>query len=286
MLHLAVGRFARTFCPGAVFAGIDATGFETRHATSYYTWRAQIRHEYTKLSACSDMGTQLVMAVKCGRGTEHNVSHVPELFSRVRRMALPLRAVVMDKGYDAEWVHEAVRDASLRAVVPVRRQRWGSRTHSRHRRQMQREFESGVAHEAYSQRSKAETIFSVIKRMFGSGLRSHSYHTRETELLYRVLAYNCHRACVISCVVLVMISMEPRRILRLLGFSSEARHRVRLGSRLRGRKAVAEERQGGHVRRQEAWFSDSPGRVHICQAWQLQVTVPLSLSGDFQRSAL
>ena len=135
MLHLAVGRFARTFCPGAV---------------------------------------------------------------------------VMDKGYDAEWVHEAARDAGLRAVVPVRHQRWGSRTRGRHRRQMQREFESGVAQEAYSQRSKAETILSVIKRVFGSGLRSHSTQTRETELLYRVLAYNCHRACVISCVVLVMISRKPR----------------------------------------------------------------------------
>ena len=126
MLHLAVGRFARTFCPGAVFAGIDATGFETRHAATYYTWRAGLRHEYTKLSACSDMGTQLVMAVKCGRGTEHDVSHIPVLLSRVRRLALPLRAVIMDKGYDAEWVHEAVRNIGTKAVIPVRQHRLGS----------------------------------------------------------------------------------------------------------------------------------------------------------------
>ena len=49
------------FCPGAVPAGIDATGFETRHAASY-AWRTGFRHEYTKLSACSEAGTQLVMA--------------------------------------------------------------------------------------------------------------------------------------------------------------------------------------------------------------------------------
>ena len=49
----------------------------------------------------------------------------------------------------------------------------------------------------------------MIKRMFGSDLRSHSAQTRETELMYRVLAYNCHRTCVLSCVVLVMISMQP-----------------------------------------------------------------------------
>ena len=62
--------------------------------------------------------------------------------------------------------------------------------------------------EMYGQRSKTETVFSVIKRMFGSGATSHT-QMREKELVYRVLAYNCHRTCVISYVVLVMISRKP-----------------------------------------------------------------------------
>ena len=142
-------------------------------------------------------------------GEEHDVSHIPALLLRVRRLALPLRAVIMDKGYDAEWVHEAVRNIGTKAVIPVRQQRLVSRTRGRHRKVMQREFESGSVQDTYGQRSKAETVFSVIKRMFGSDLRSHSAQTRETELMYCVLAYNCHRTCVLSCVVLVMISMQP-----------------------------------------------------------------------------
>ena len=82
----------------------------------------------------------------------------------------------------------------------------------RHRRKMRREFESGDAQEEYSQRSKTETVFSVIKRMFGSPVSSHSEQAMEKELLYRVLAYNCHRSCLISCAVLVMISMEPESL--------------------------------------------------------------------------
>ena len=163
------------------------------------------------MSACSDVGTQLVIAVETGRWPEHDVSHVPVPLSRARRLALPPDAVVMDKGYDAEWVHEAVRNIGARAVIPVRQYRPGYRTRGRYRRQMQREFQPGSAQAAYSQRSKTETIFSVIKRVFGSGAVSHSRQAREAELMYRVLAYNCHRVCVISCVVLVMISRESLR---------------------------------------------------------------------------
>ena len=196
------------FCPGAVFAGIDATGFETIHAASYYVWRTDFRRQYTKMSACSDTGTQLVMAVAVGRGPAADVSHVPELLRKMRRSA-PAHTVVMDRGYDAEWVHEAVRDAGARAVIPVRRQEPGFRTRGRHRKQMRVAFESGSILEVYSQRSKTETVFSVIKRLFGSSVSSRSARAREIELLYRVLACNCRRMCVISCVVFLMISMQP-----------------------------------------------------------------------------
>ncbi|MDE1767686.1 MAG: hypothetical protein KGI27_15655, partial [Thaumarchaeota archaeon] len=50
-------------------------------------------------------------------------------------------------------------------------------------------------------RNKCETIFSVIKRKFGSEIKSYNDTMMEKELLYRVLAYNCHRMCMISCLL-------------------------------------------------------------------------------------
>ncbi|MGI0045558.1 MAG: hypothetical protein ACREBB_00005, partial [Nitrosotalea sp.] len=72
MLHLAVGRFIGMVSPGKIFAGVDATGFEDGHAASYYTYRCSLRHSYTKLSAGSDMETQLIIAVVIRHNT---VSH-------------------------------------------------------------------------------------------------------------------------------------------------------------------------------------------------------------------
>jgi hypothetical protein len=45
----------------------------------------------------------------------------------------------------------------------------------------------------YHQRSKMETIFSVIKRMLGEHIMSRHIMTQNREALYRVIAYNCYR---------------------------------------------------------------------------------------------
>lgn len=48
-------------------------------------------------------------------------------------------------------------------MIPVRRQEDGFRMRGRHRSQMREEFESGEILETYGQRSRTETILSVIK---------------------------------------------------------------------------------------------------------------------------
>ncbi len=61
----------------------------------------------------------------------------------------------------------------------------------------------------YHERNKTETIFFVIKRRFDSEIKSYDDYSMKTkELLYPVLACNCHRMCLIS-LVLIMISRKP-----------------------------------------------------------------------------
>ena len=56
--------------------------------------------------------------------------------------------------------------------------------------------------------SKKEVIENWDKKMFDSDATSYSTQMREKKMVYRVLAYDCHRACMIDCVVLAMISMK------------------------------------------------------------------------------
>jgi hypothetical protein len=91
LLHVAIGRFINIVCPGKIFAGADATGFEDRHCTPYYSYRCSIRHYFTKLSAGSDMATQLVIAVviQHHHPISHDIRHFPELFQQIMIVTVP-----------------------------------------------------------------------------------------------------------------------------------------------------------------------------------------------------
>lgn len=119
LLHIAIGRFIGLVCPGKVFAGADATGFEDGHAAPYYTWRASLKRPFTRIVAGSDMQTQLVIAaVIRNHASGHEIIDFPELFKSLTRAAM-LRMLVLDKGYDAEWVHQMIRDHGIESLIPV-----------------------------------------------------------------------------------------------------------------------------------------------------------------------
>ena len=204
LLHVAIGRFIGIVSADKIFAGVDATGFETRHAVPYYTYRCNLRHSYTKMSAGSDMESQLVCAVVIQHHPiSHDIKHFPQLFRQMTGI-VSMWIMVLDKGYDAEPIHKMIRNQNVISMIPVRgKDCMISRTKGRYRKQMRREFDESL----YHQRSKAETVFSVIKRRFGSEIKSQNHSMKEKELLYRVLAYNCHRMCMISALVWLMISM-------------------------------------------------------------------------------
>ena len=206
LLHVAIGRFIGIVSPGKIFAGADATGFEDRHCTPYYSYRCSLRRSYTKMSAGSDMKTQLVCSVVIQHHPiSHDIKHFPDILQQMMVVTTPW-IFVLDMGYDAEWVHQMIRENKMVSMIPVRRNSRSDRIRGRYRKQMKREFDDTL----YHQRNKCETIFSVIKRKFGSEIKSHHDTMKEKELLYRVLAYNCHRMCMISC-LLWMISRKPTK---------------------------------------------------------------------------
>ena len=50
---LQLDDLLKSVSPGKISATIDATGFETIHATPYYTYRCNLRNEFTIMSVGS-----------------------------------------------------------------------------------------------------------------------------------------------------------------------------------------------------------------------------------------
>jgi len=158
------------------------------------------------MSAGSYMKSQLICAVVVQHHSiSHDIKHFPKLFSKILDV-ISMWIMVLDKGYDAEPTHRIIRNKNVISMIPtINKSSLISRTQCRWRKIMRREFDETL----YHQRNKTETIFSVIKRRFDSEIKSHNDTMKTKELLYRVLAYNCHRMCLISY-LLQMISRKQK----------------------------------------------------------------------------
>lgn len=206
LLHVAIGRFIQIITSNKIFAGADATGFEDTHRTPYYSYRCSLRHSFTKMSAGSDMSSQLICAVTIQHHpVSHDIKAFPELWKKMKSIT-PMKIMVLDKGYDSESIHRLIRNNKTKSIIPTRNfTPLISRTRGQYRKLMRRSFDEVEMQTQYHQRNKCETVFSVIKRKFGSHTKSYHNSMKTKELLYRILAYNCHRMTLIS-VVLQMIS--------------------------------------------------------------------------------
>ena len=113
---------------------------------------------------------------------------------------IPINTVVADRGYDSEQNHIATENLGIRNTIirPKYEALPVYKTRGCHRKMMKRQFDW----KSYHQRSKAETIFSVIKRMLGEYVMSRYVKTQNREVMYRVIAYNCYRITRNSLVML------------------------------------------------------------------------------------
>ncbi len=136
------------------------------------------------------MRRQIIYSIKIRHRRRHDsVDFIPLLQHAVR--LAPISTVVADRGYDSENNHIMTENLGIRRTIIRPRyeslQVW--RTKGFHRKNMKRYFDW----ESYHQRSKAETIFSVIKRMLGEHIMSRHIITQNRETMYRIMAYNCYR---------------------------------------------------------------------------------------------
>jgi hypothetical protein len=132
-----------------------------------------------------------VTSVKLRRGPcDDNRDFKP--VTRKAHSIKPIKVGIGDRGYDDEKKnHEFLREElHADSIIPARYQDipvW--RTRGRYRKEMKR----GYSRKKYHQRSKDETVFSVIKRTMGDEVRSVKTRAQNNEMRFRVMAYNAAR---------------------------------------------------------------------------------------------
>ena len=172
--------FDKTVKSSSSIVAIDSTGLERSKASPYYSKRIdsdkKVRR-YFKLSVMSS-GNKII-SFRLRSRPSHETHDVKYLFSRAKKHP---STVLMDKGYDAEWIHEFFADNKVRSIAPVRKN-W-------RRGFYRKRLASYFPQKLYNKRSRIESLFHSLKQRFGSSIRSKLARTARTEMYCRAILHN------------------------------------------------------------------------------------------------
>ena len=124
---------------------------------------------FLKCTIGAELRKQLIVSVKIRRGPCDDGRDFRPVVMKAHAIK-PIKLGLGDKGYDAEKNHVLLREElGAMSIIPARNEDvLVCRTKGRYRKEMK----GGYSKKKYHQRSKVETIFSVIKRTIGDEIRS------------------------------------------------------------------------------------------------------------------
>ena len=187
----------------ALSVGIDSTGFGLNEGSTYYNKRCLIfktRKPFLKLSIACELDSMLVLGTSIHKMSRNDTRDFIPLLAKLK--GKKLRFVSADKAYDSEANRKyVVEELSSRPEIPIRGSLGRRPGFYRKRNKLTK---------MYHQRSKVETAFSVMKRLYKPNIKATTVKQQRKEALFKVLAYNIHRLCELTILWLNhRISTQP-----------------------------------------------------------------------------
>lgn len=190
--------------------GQDGTGFKSKKISHYYIFRIEYfqrknkkkrkrgrprkkrhRKKYIYVQIMVELRTQMPLGVLITRKPADDYNKFEPVAKKVMKLGKDIKLVVLDKGYDAEKVHEFIREVmGALSIIPARNENVAiHRTSGRYRKEMKR----GYSKKKYHQRSKNETVNSVVKRKWGDGTLAFNWRNQNKEIIFRLIFYAARR---------------------------------------------------------------------------------------------
>ena len=200
--------------------GQDGTGFKARKISHYYIFRIEYmqrkknkkrkpgrprkkskRKKYLYVQIMVELRTQIPIGISISRRPAGDAKKFRPVAEKVLKLGKQVKIVILDKGYDDEKVHEFIREVmNATSIIPARNQDVPiHKTHGKYRKQMKR----GYSKKQYHQRSKNETVNSVIKRKYGDATLAMKWKNQNKEIVFRLIFYAARRFISIFFVIFV-----------------------------------------------------------------------------------
>jgi len=198
--------------------GVDSTGFKlTKASFSYYTIVLKRNKgktvkrikKHLKAALIVELRKQLIVAQKLRRGPANDVKDFIPLLKKACKVS-PIKRAIGDKGYDSEENHRVASEelGVEDTIIPTRNEdvpAW--KTKGKYRKELKKK---GYRKEDYNQRNMNETLFSVMKRLFGEAVTSRKTGMQNKEMILKMNAYNTHKTIRIKIYIKIQrVSTEP-----------------------------------------------------------------------------
>jgi transposase len=161
-------------------AAIDGTCLERTNASWHYIKRINGKPPRLgyKLSILSSKKKIICMRLRAKPA--HDIMDAKYILSKAK---LKPEILLMDKGYDAEWLHKHCHRRGINSIAPVRK---GIRS-GFHRKRLFANFPQKL----YNKRSSiVESMFHAIKQKFGASVSSKLIGPARTEVYCRAILHN------------------------------------------------------------------------------------------------
>jgi len=181
---------------------IDSSGFEARHVSRYFVrrrergfktrvsggiWQTTTYRRWPKLAVAVDCDTHMIASLATLRGPSPDVKHIVSVVADAWR-TWAIGTVYADAGYDAEHVHELLReDLGTASLIPPK---IGRPTKKLPSGRWRRWMALNLTNTDYGQRWQVETVFSMIKRNLGESVNATNYHSQCRALRLLAITHN------------------------------------------------------------------------------------------------
>lgn len=192
-------------------AAADSSGFDAHHASRYFIWRRDNQKERTSVSSVEPekrpkkrvsyrkfgklmlivcCATHAILAAVASAGPTPDIDQLDGVLRGLPPSQRIVR-LVADAGFDSAHNHQLLREEhGIRSTIPPEHGRPSKNPATLPRDPYRRMMKIRFNKPAYNKRSQVETVFSMLKRNFGSSLRARTHWSRCRDLYLRVLTHN------------------------------------------------------------------------------------------------
>ena len=201
---------------------LDSTGIDVIHRSKHYERRVGLfRERFPKLDILGDIENYLIEDWNFKLKERHDIIGAKSIIKRAKKVdSIDLWA---DKAYDSEELHQLAHNKGFTLLAPTRKS-----PRKKPRGFFRRLVDKRIKEKDKNERPKVETIFSILKRVYGETIRARLGYMKKREMAWKIIVMNVEKVIKIL-VILYLIKNYLKQSLKYCWYHTAGYRQLKHG---------------------------------------------------------